>query len=242
MWGGGGRHILQFWGTKTKVYFMDSQEIRLKKGGDHTWTWPPSFDLCKPVRCQLTSQQVRWQVSRQGPYEQPVAVGWQLTLVDTIRSVEALIEYVRAWPAAARYAEAGVGWPTAREPDPGSIGPVGVSEPRDPLAAAGVARREIGAGISPSSAVEHRAALFTPHASLGVASSAFVRTWEFCFSLFSPPSLSLCLAATHGCKESSRSDTNKGGRARHAYNNKGEELKVSSCVRCVKCVFTDGVT
>lgn len=115
-------------------------------------------------------------MSRKGPYEQPVALGWQLALVDTIRRVEALIEYVRARPAAGRYAEAGVSWPTAREPDPGSIGPVGVSEPRDPLAAAGVPRREIGAGISPSSAVEHRAALFTPHASLGVASSAFVRT------------------------------------------------------------------
>lgn len=112
-------------------------------------------------------------MGREGPDEQPVAVGGQLALVVVaIRGVEALIEHPGARHPAGRYAEARARWPAASDPDPRSVGPVGVPEPRDSLACAGIHRGQIGAGISPSSAVERLAALFAPHAPAEVASAA----------------------------------------------------------------------
>lgn len=120
-----------------------------------------------------------------------MALGRQLALVDAIRGIDALIECTRPRHATGRYAEARAGWPAARDPDPGSIGPVGVPEPRDPLPSAGIHRREIGAGISPSSAVERLAALFTPHAPLEIASSALCAHFSFVVLVFVlPPSVS----------------------------------------------------
>lgn len=113
-----------------------------------------------------------------------MALGRQLVLVDAIRGIEALIECTRRRHATGRYAEARAGWPAARDPDPGSIGPVGVPESRDPLPSAGIHRREIGAGISPSSAVERLAALFTPHTPLEIASSALCAHFSFVFLVF----------------------------------------------------------
>lgn len=120
--------------------------------------------ICSNPRCNPTSQQVRGQVSWQGPYEQPVALRRQLAFVVTIRAIEAPIVYV--WPRPGRYTEPGAVWPT-RVPDPGAVWSICVPEPRNPFPRAGVSRWKIRAGISPSSAIKYWAALFGPHAVSG---------------------------------------------------------------------------
>lgn len=168
------------WVTQINVYFRNNKEIgRLKSIISEQWpiirmnvtSFLPDVWNCYVLvetRCNLTSQQVRGQVSRQGPNKQPVTIGRQLALVVTIRAIEALIECVWPWPAAGRYTEPGACWPSTRVPYPGAIWSVGVPKPRNPFPCTGVSRWEIGAGISPSSAIKYRAALFAPHAVSGL--------------------------------------------------------------------------
>lgn len=106
-----------------------------------------------------TSQQVRVELSRQGANEQPVALGGDLVV--TICAIHALAEYMRA--CSAWYAESGAHSTSSCVSDPRAVRAVCVSQTSDPSPAAGAARRKIGAGVSPSPAIENWAALFAPH-------------------------------------------------------------------------------
>lgn len=114
-----------------------------------------------PPSPSLTSKQVRGQVSGKGSYQQPVALRGQLLLLVAVRAIQALVEHPWPRPPAGRNTATGAGWSSPCVPDPGTVRAVGVPEPRDPFPAA--SRWEIGAGISPSSAVEHWAALLASH-------------------------------------------------------------------------------
>lgn len=92
-----------------------------------------------------------------------MALRGQLPLLVAIRAIQALGEHPGPRPPAGWYTTTGADCSTRREPDSGTVRAVGVPKPRDPFPTAAVSRWEIGAGISPSSAVEHRAALLAPH-------------------------------------------------------------------------------
>lgn len=160
----------------------------------------------------LTSQQMRGQVGRQRADEQPVALGRRRALLVALRAAEALIECARPRPAPRRDTESRAGWPPAGVTDPGAVRSIGVPEARNPSLS--VARWEVGAGISPSSAIERRGALLGPHA----------------VSMVGGGSVCLRFGRTHPRRmatEFSRTVSNKG--------NKGEaiqHLKVSPCVKC----------
>lgn len=85
----------------------------------------------------LTTQQVRGQVSRKGPYEQPVALRRHLAVVVTI---QALIDYARPRPAAGWDSASGAGRPSPSVPDSGTLWTIGVPKPRNPVPAVGVSR------------------------------------------------------------------------------------------------------
>ena len=128
-----------------------------------TNSWVFLFVLFSSWSSGLTSQQVRGEMSREGSNQQPVALRGQLPLLIAIRALQALVEHPWPRPPAGWYTATGAGWSSPSEADSGTVRAVGVPKPRDPFPAAVVSRWEIGAGISPGSAVEHRAALLAPH-------------------------------------------------------------------------------
>lgn len=151
----------------------------------------------------------------------------QLALIVTICAVEVLV-------AAGRYVEPRICWPSTREPDSWAIGSICVPEPRKPFSSAGISRWKIGAGISSSSAVKHRAALLGPHTAAGFR--GFV-----CQCVFLSKR-SFFLATTHDHSKPRRVENNKGNAAKQVCSDTAEviqHVKVSLCALCVKCALTD---